>query len=108
MDLIVLGCGFYLLYAYYLLVSKNEIKQGVLLPQNQDPKRCKDIDGYKKYIGPKALICGIAAVISGGIGLYQDFVGPVPAILYQVFFVLFLVVIVWFIVGLKQGEKKFW
>lgn len=108
MDLIVLGCGFYLLYAWFLLMYKNEIKQGVLLPQNQDPKKCKDMEGYKKYIGPKALACGVTAIISGGIGLYQDFVGPVSTILYEVFFVLFIVVIVWFIVGLKKGEKRFW
>ena len=108
MDLIVLGCGVYMLYAYYLLMFKNEIKKGVLLPQNQDPRKCKDFDGYRKYVGPKALACGIVAVISGGIGLYQDYVGPVNSILYEVFFVLFIVVIVWLIVGLKKGEKKFW
>ncbi len=27
MDLIVFGCGLYIIYAYYLLVAKNEIKR---------------------------------------------------------------------------------
>lgn len=108
MDLMVLACGGYILYAYYLLMTKNEIKKGVLLPQNQEAKKCKDMEAYKKFIGPKTLLCGLAAVASGGVGLYQDYVGPVSIILYQGLFILFIVIIIWFVVSIKQAEKRFW
>ena len=108
MDLIVLGCGVYILYAYYLLVVKNEIKQGVLVPQKTDTKKCKDFEGYKKFMAPKVLIFGISACASGGLGLFQDYVAPVNAYLYVGLFVVFFAVMVWFLMSTKKAEKLFW
>lgn len=108
MDIIVLGCGAYILYAYYLLMAKNEIKQGVLVPQKTDVKKCRDMEGYKKFIGPKLLLFGISACISGGLGLYQDYVAPVNTYLYFGLFVLFFAVMIWFLVSTKKAEKLFW
>lgn len=108
MDLIVLGCGVYILYAYYLLVVKNEIKQGVLVPQKTDTKKCKDFEGYKKFMAPKVLIFGISACASGGLGLFQDYVAPVNAYLYFGLFVVFFAVMVWFLMSTKKAEKLFW
>lgn len=108
MDVIVLGCGLYILYAYYLLTVKGEIKQGILISQKTDPKKCKDFNGYQKYMAPKVLILGIAAVISGALGLYQDYVAPVNTYLYMGFFVLFFAVMIWFIVAIRKAEKMFW
>ena len=108
MDVIVVGCGVYLLYAYYLLTVKHEIKQGVLISQKTDPKKCKDFVAYEKYISPKLLLLGIAALISGGIGLYQDYVAPVSNYIYGAFFVLFFVIMAWYIVAMRNAEKRFW
>ncbi|MDD2958138.1 MAG: hypothetical protein PHE06_08445 [Lachnospiraceae bacterium] len=108
MDVIVFGCGLYIIYVYYLLMAKNEIKKGVLVPQNTEPKKCKDLEGYKKFMGPRTLIFGIVATLSGGLGLYQDFVGPIDSRLYLAFVVLFIVVIIWFIMAVKKAEKLFW
>ena len=108
MDLIVLGCGVYILYAYYLLVVKNEIKQGVLVPQKTDTKKCKYFEGYKKFMAPKVLIFGISACASGGLGLFQDYVAPVNAYLYVGLFVVFFAVMVWFLMSTKKAEKLFW
>lgn len=108
MDIIVLGCGLYVLYAYYLLMAKNEIKSGVLISQKVNPKKCRDFEGYRKFIGPKVLALGLSAVISGGIGLYQDYVGPVSRYLYMGFFVLFFAIMIWFVVSIRRAEKLFW
>ena len=86
MDIIILGCGLYIMYAYYLLMAKNEIKTGVLISQK----------------------VGLTAVISGGIGLYQDYVAPVNTYLYVGFFVLFFIVMIWFVVSIRKSEKLFW
>ena len=67
MDLIVFVCCLYIIYAYYLLVAKNEIKQGILVSQKTDVRKCKDLEGYKKYIGIRLLAFGLAAVLSGAV-----------------------------------------
>lgn len=108
MDFIILGCGVYILYAYYLLMAKNEIKQGVLISQKTDPKRCKDFEGYRKFISIKVLIFGIVSIISGGLGLYQDYVAPVNTYFYIGFFVVFFAVMIWFVMAVKKAEKMFW
>ena len=107
LDIIVLGAGLYMLYGYYLLVAKNEIKEGLLLPKGMDAKKCKDLEGYKKYMGIRILILGIMAVCSGGLGLYQSYVSRVPAVLFWTFYFLFIAVMVWFVVGSKKAEKMF-
>lgn len=108
MDLIFVICGLYILYAYYLLVAKNEIKEGVLIPKGLSPKKCKDFEGYKKYIGPRVLIFGIYATAMGGIGLYQDYVARLPFAVYTVLYVLFFAVMILYLVATKKAEKMFW
>ena len=76
MDFIMVGAGLYLLFAWYLLQFKNEIREGVLV-QTGMAKKCKDLEGYKRYIGPKLLIFALCAIASGAIGLYSDYVKPV-------------------------------
>lgn len=107
MDLIILGGGIYILYGWYLLVFKNEIKPGLLIPQNLSPKACLDPEGFKKYMGPRTLIFGLSAVASGAIGLFQDFAGSVPPAVYWVFFVLFLAVVIWYMIATKKAQKMF-
>lgn len=108
MDIIILGCGLYILYAYYLLMAKNEIKAGVLISQKVDPKKCRDFEAYRRYISPRVLALGITAVISGGVGLYQDYVAPVSFYLYVGLFVLFFAVMIWFVISIRKAEKLFW
>lgn len=108
MDIIVLGCGAYILYAYYLLIAKNTIKQGVLVSQKTDPNKCKDFEAYKRFMGPKVLLFGLSACLSGGLGLYQDYVAPINGYLYMAFYVLFFVIMVWFLMATKKAEKLYW
>ena len=107
MDIIVLAAGIYLLYGYYLLMFKNEIKSGVIVSKDVNPKKCKDLEGFKKYIGPRLLIFALAAVASGGLGLYQTYVNRVPAVVYWVLYALFFAVIIWFAVATKKAQKEF-
>lgn len=108
MDLIFVACGAYILYAYYLLMAKNEVKEGVLVPKGVTIKKCKDFEGYKKYMGPRVLIFGIYACVMGGIGLYQDYVTPIPTYIYLPLYVLFFVVMILYLVATKKAEKLFW
>lgn len=108
MDVIMLGCGAYILYAYYLLMFKNEIKKGVLTSNMTDPARCRDLEGYKKYMGVRVLAFGLVALASGVIGLYQDYVAPLNHYVYLAFFILFFTVMFWFVRCVKKAERRFW
>ncbi|MBO7709926.1 MAG: hypothetical protein J6S83_05625 [Lachnospiraceae bacterium] len=107
MDLIVVGAGVYVIYGWYMLVFKNEIKQGLVISKAQDPKKCKDLEGFKSYIGPRLLIFGLAAVLSGGVGLFQSYVAPLPGIVYWIFYMIFVAVIVWFTVCTRKAGRIF-
>lgn len=106
MDFIMVGAGAYLMYAWYLLQFKNEIREGVLV-QAGNAKRCKDIEGYRKYVAPKLLLFALCALASGGIGLYSDFVRPINSYVYLGFTALFFVVLVILVRYIKKAQEMF-
>ena len=106
MDFVMVGAGLYLLYAWFLLQFKNEIREGVLV-QSGMANKCKDPEGYKKYIAPKLLIFALCALDSGGLGLYSDYVKPVNTYLYLGFTVFFFVVLVLFVRYIKKAQDMF-
>ena len=106
MDFIMVGAGGYLLYAWYLLKFKNQIKEGVLI-QSGSAKRCKDIEGYKKYIAPKLLLFALCALGSGALGLYSDYVKPVNNYLYLGLTAIFFVVLILFVRYIKKAQEMF-
>ncbi len=106
-DIIVVGGGFYVLYAWYMLMFKGEIKEGILVPKSTSPKRCKDLAGYKAYMGTRTLIFGIVVIISGAVGLYQDYVQKLPVAVYLAALGVFLACVIWFAACSKKAEKLF-
>ena len=107
LDIIVVLAGAYVLFSWYLLVTKKEIRQGVMIPKDVDPKKCKNIDGFVRYMSPRTLVLGIMACISGGIGIYQDTVRLLNPIIYWTFFASFLAVLIWFGYGSKKALNLF-
>lgn len=106
MDFIMVGAGAYLLYAWFLLQFKNEIREGVLVQQGM-ASRCKDIEGFKKYVGPKLLVFALCALASGGLGLYSDYVKPVNNYLYLGLTVVFFVILLIFVRYIKKAQEMF-
>lgn len=107
-DVMIVGCGIYIIYLYAMMVKTREIKESILMPKGLEGKKCKDPDGYIRFIGVKQLLFGIIAVISGGIGLAQDLTSAVGLPVYMVMVVVFLGYIVWYCVQIKKAEKLFW
>ena len=107
MDLIILGSGVYILYAWYLFAFKNELKQGVIIPKDTDPKKCKDPDGFRNYLAPRTLVFALSAIASGGVGLYQDYVRPIPPAVYWVLYIVFFACVIWYIVAARKAMKEY-
>ena len=108
MDIIVVACGIYIFYAYYLLMVKKEIKQGILISQKTDPKKCRDFENYKQYMSIRLLALGIMAIVSGGLGLYQDYVGKVDGVVYLIVYILFFGSLIWYVASVRKAEKLYW
>lgn len=106
-DILITGYGIYALYAYFLMISKGEIKENILLSKTVSFKKCKDPDGYKQYIAPKLLIFGIGTLICGVLGFVNDYMG-ILGNLYLIVMGLFCVLLVWFVTVTKKSVKRFW
>ena len=105
MDVIVFGGGLYLLYAWYLLAFKGELKEGVLLPKDYDLRKIRDAEGYKKMMNMPTLFLAVSATLSGGLALYRDYFGGIPEALYWTVYGLFFVALIVFIVFSRKGQK---
>ena len=108
LDIIFVGAGVYMLYAWFLLTTKGEIKQEVLMSKDINLKKCKDLEGYKAYIAPKMIVFAVGALIYGGAGLVNSYVTPLPSIVHNVLMVVFLIDLVWFALMSRKGTEKFW
>ncbi len=106
LDILITGSGLYLLYCWYLLMFKGEVREGVLLP-NKSNGKCRDIEGYRKAIGKKLLVLSLTALAAGGLGLYSDYVKPINTYLYLALTLLFLIVLILFVRTAKKAEKEF-
>ncbi len=105
-DIVMVGAGGYLLFSWYMLMFKNQIREGVLVEQGM-AKKCKDIEGYKKYMGPKLLIFAICAAAAGVMGLYSDYVQPINNTVYLGLTAIFFVVLVLFVRYSKKAIQMF-
>ncbi|MDO5422962.1 MAG: hypothetical protein Q4F41_04470 [Eubacteriales bacterium] len=105
-DLIITGFGVYLLYAWFLMAQKGEVKENLVLPKNMTMKRCKDKDGFVNFMKPKMLGFGIVMLICGLFGLLNDFTGVLGNFSLLIT-VIFLVAAIWYGVGTKNAIKNY-
>ena len=106
MDIILLACGGYMLYVWYLLQFRDEVKEGVLLPKDSR-KTCSDFAAYKRFMSPRLLVFSILVVAGGAAGLYSDYVSELNGTLVLVGTGVFLVAVIWFAYCIKKSEKLY-
>lgn len=107
MDIIIIVGGAYIAYAAILLKLTGEIKESVLLGKNMDVKKCKDLEGFKRFLFPRALLMGIFTVLFGVAGIVNAQVVDLGN-LYFGLLGLLLVLLVWYFVDYRRGIKRFW
>ena len=105
-DILIVGSGIYLLYCWYLLVFRDTVKEGILIPPNS-MKKCRDMEGYKKFMGIRLMIFALSAVLSGAVGLYSDYVKPMNSMQYLIITGIFFMILIWFTTQIKRGEREY-
>lgn len=108
MDLIFAGAGLYALYAYYQMKTRGEITTSILMSKDVDVRKCKDIEGYMRFVLPKILVFGIAAFLYGVLGLVNTYVYAVPAAVYMAGMIVFFAILVWYAFQTRKGVQMFW
>lgn len=108
MDLLITLCGAYVIYQYIIMASSHTIRQNMLMPKDLDVKKCKDVEGYIRFIGVRQIGFGATAVICGIIGLVQDFMGVynMPVSIGSI--IVFLLFCIWYGKAMMDAQKKFW
>ncbi len=106
MDFLMVGAGVYLVYAWYILKFKNEIREGILV-QSGMAKRCKDIEGFKQYMAPKLLLFAICALGAGAMGLYSDYIQSVSSYVYLGGTVIFFAALILFTYASKKAQERY-
>lgn len=105
-GLITLGCGLYCLYGAYLMHSKGEIKQALVLSQDININACKDPRGYCREAQLPLFILGIVVTVYSVVDLYNTSAGGMDT-LYWVMFVLAAVALVYYIIRIRACNKKY-
>lgn len=106
MDFMVLFCGGYGIYSWYMLVKKHEIKKAFLLGGDNRPENCTDIEGFANSIGTKLLIASFGMLVFSAISLYNSYKQSLGAF-YWVAMMLFLAVLVWYCIMLRKANDKY-
>ena len=107
-DLMIAFCGLYVIVEYAAMVRTKKLRTNMLLPKEVNLSRCKDQEGYIKYIGNKQLAFGVTACINGILGLLQDYKILVVPVVTTVAMILFIISAGFYVYAYKQGLKKFW
>lgn len=108
MDAVIVGCGVYVLYLYVNMIKSGQIKSSMLIPQNIDVKKCRDVEGFIRFTGTKQLIFAVVAILCGGIGLLQDFTQLIGTVPYMIVILIFFIYALWFGMQIKKAVKMFW
>ena len=101
-----MGCGIYCLYSFYMLKFKNQIANKILLPNDIDVKKCKDVEGYCKEAGFPLLLLGAVTTLYGASDIYHTRMGGSDILFLIMMAVLFITLVV-FVVLIRKINKKY-
>ena len=108
MDLLIAGCGVYVICNYLSMYRSKSVKSSVLFPKGFQADQCKDVSGFLKYIGIRQIAFGLASLASGSFSLYQDYTGTASVGAYLITLAVFLIFAAWYSIAMKKAMQRFW
>lgn len=104
-DIIIAAYGAYLIYGAFNLRKNGEIG-GAVWSKDLPMRKCKDKEGFIKYMFPRLLVSGILVLINGILGVLDDKMG-LPLIISLIPMAIILFVVVWYIIFAKKAQKMY-
>lgn len=74
MDIVILVCGVYALYAAYVLKTKGKIIKTFLVFKETDVNTCKDLGAYAASMAPKLSTLAGVMILYGVVSLINTYV----------------------------------
>lgn len=105
-DALFVCCGIYIVYQSFIMQKDGYIPEGLMINKGTVLPKDADVAGFILFMYWKGIIAGIAACISGILGILSvDMVWLQTAAIIGYFG--FVAVIVWFIIFLKKAHRKY-
>lgn len=105
-DVLLFGCGIYIMYHSYIMKRDGIIPTGVMLSNGMKIPQDADVAGFILYMSGKGMIVGGLACLSGLFGILSVRITSLQ-IVVTIFSLVFFVVFIAFIVALKKAHKKY-
>ena len=104
-DIVIAAYGAYLIYAAFNLKKNGEIG-GAVWSKDLPMRKCKEKEGFMKFMFPRLLVSGILILVNGILGILDDKMGlPLP--LSQLPMAIILFVVVWYILYARKAQKLY-
>ena len=105
-DLLIAGCGLYLVYTAVVMKTKGKIIKGVLVSKEVDVEKIRDKEGFIRYMFGKVLLAGILAAAVGVTNLINFYVKG-PAWISMAVVAGYFAVLMVFAVSSVKARKKY-
>ena len=106
LDIIIAAYGAYLIYGAWNLRNKGEIG-GAIWSKDLPMRKCKDKEGFSKYMFPRLLISGILVLINGILGILDDRMPNLPLAVSLIPMAIILFVVIWYIVYAGKAKRMY-
>ena len=106
MDIVILVCGVYALYAAYVLKTKGKIIKTFLVFKETDVNTCKDLGAYAASIAPKLSTLAGVMILYGVVSLINTYVVSIMS-LYWVMMVALIGTLIWYGIQTRNATKKY-
>lgn len=106
MDIVILVCGVYALYAAYVLKTKGKIIKTFLVFKETDVNTCKDLGAYATSMAPKLSTLAGVMILYGVVSLINTYVVSIMS-LYWVMMVALIGTLIWYGIQTRNATKKY-
>lgn len=105
-DLLIAGCGLYLIYTAVVMKTKGKIVKGVIVSKDVDVEKIRDKEGFIRYMFGRVLLAGILAAAVGAMNLVNAYAQG-PAWISMAVVAGYFVVLMVFALSSVKARKKF-
>ena len=104
-DVIIAVYGVYLDYSAWNLRKNGEIG-GAVWSKELPMRKCKDKEGFSKFMFPRLMVSGVLVLANGILGMLDDKMG-LPLIVSMIPMGIIIFVVVWYILFARKAERLF-
>ena len=106
MDILIVFCGAYLVYASVQMKRTGEITSSAIIGKGYDPKKAKDPKGFIEYMYLKSIVMGVLVMVSGALDYMNDLYWNLPYF-GIIMCVVFLIMIIIYCKISMDAQKKY-